>query len=202
MNNIFITADLHFCHDNIRKHTNRPWTTCDEMDTALINNWNNVVSKNDTVYIVGDFAWKNHNHYIMALNGKKILILGNHDKMSQDYLKNFTEVHPILRRNIYNKDVTFCHYCMTTWASSCHGSWHFYGHSHGRIKEFEDSYKMDVGVDVWNYTPISWDVIEYKMSFKKKKEFYACNELEENVKKLRENNLLLIQNIKLKNGKI
>ena len=193
MSTIFVTGDQHFSHDNIRKHTNRPWATCEEMDAALIKNWNNIVGRQDTVYICGDFAFKNHNHYIMALNGLKILCLGNHDRMSQDCLRNFTEVHSLLRRTIYKRDVTFCHYCMTTWSSSCHGSWHFYGHSHGRIKEYDDSYKMDVGVDVWNYTPVPWDVIEYKMSLKKKKEFNDCSELEDNVSKLKETNMLILQ---------
>ena len=202
MSEIFFTADTHFFHDNIRKHTNRPWSTCEEMDAALIKNWNNVVGKKDLVYICGDFAWKHHCHYIMALNGSKILILGNHDKMSQDVLRNFTEVHPILRRIIYGKDITMCHYCMTTWASSCHGSWCLYGHSHGRIKEFDDSYKMDVGVDVWNYTPIPWSVVEYKMSLKNKKEFNDCGEIEKNVEELRNNNIILLTQCKISNSLI
>jgi len=192
MYNTFVTADLHLGHDNIRKHTNRPWQTCEEMDSALIGNWNSLIGKRDTVYIVGDFAWKNHNRYLGGLNGSKILILGNHDKMSQDYLRNFTEVHSLLRRTLHGRDVTFCHYCMATWGSSCHGSWHLYGHSHGRILEYDDSYKMDVGVDVWGYAPVSWDTIERKMSLKKKKKFHAGDELEENVRKLREHNLSFI----------
>ena len=52
-----------------------------------------------------------------------------------------------------------CHYCMSVWPASHYGSWLLYGHSHGRIPEYEDSLKMDVGVDVWEFTPIKIDSI-------------------------------------------
>jgi calcineurin-like phosphoesterase family protein len=128
------------------------------------------------------------------LNGKKILVQGNHDKMSQDVLKNFTEVYGgLYRTNIEKQCVTFCHYCMVTWASSCHGSWLIYGHSHGRIKEFEDKFAFDCGVDVWNYTPISWDVVKYVMSRRIKKPFQDTFELDANVAVLKERNLQYIK---------
>lgn len=82
--NVFFTADLHLGHDNIRKHCGRPFDTVEEMDEAIISNWNRTVSARDLVYVVGDFAWSNHNLHLARLKGKKILIKGNHDKMSQD----------------------------------------------------------------------------------------------------------------------
>jgi calcineurin-like phosphoesterase family protein len=136
--NVFFTADLHLGHDNIRRHCRRPFATVEEMDEAIIANWNGAVASKDLVYVVGDFAWRNHGHHLARLKGKKVLIKGNHDKMSQDCLRNFTEVHQLLARTIDKRLVVMCLYCMVVWPSSCHGAWHLYGHSHGRIRELPD----------------------------------------------------------------
>ena len=53
---IFYTSDTHFCHKNILQHENRPFNDIDEMDTALIEQWNKTVGKKDTVYHLGDFV--------------------------------------------------------------------------------------------------------------------------------------------------
>ena len=81
MGKIFYIADTHFGHDNIRKLSNRPFSTVEEMDNALINNWNSVVTDDDDVYILGDFSYKSEDpiDYLKKLNGKKHLIVGNHD---------------------------------------------------------------------------------------------------------------------------
>ena len=54
--NYFI-SDLHFGHLNIIRLDNRPFTTLEEMDNKLIENWNNTVTRDDTIYILGDFSW-------------------------------------------------------------------------------------------------------------------------------------------------
>lgn len=164
------TADPHLGHASIMKHCQRPWSTTEAMDKQLIENWNGLVDKKDTVYILGDFAWGNHKHYINALNGKKILILGNHDKMDQGSLDQFTQVvgknkQPgTLELVLDGKLVILSHYRMVTWRGSCHGSWHFYGHSHGRMREGYDSLCCDVGVDVWDYAPVPWEALKLKIA--------------------------------------
>lgn len=176
MNNIFFTADLHLGHNNIRKHCKRPWSTIEEMDEGIITRWNTIVNSRDLVYVVGDFAMpkkitdvpsmKLYNRYISRLKGKKIIVLGNHDKMSQDVYSNFTEVYPGLKDiKIEHQKITLCHYPMRSWNSSFHGAWHFFGHVHGRTPDHVTSLSTDVGVDVkdWNYTPIPWDVLKKKM---------------------------------------
>ena len=55
---VYFTADLHFYHKNIITATNRPFSNEDEMNRVLIQNWNNKVSFNDNVYILGDFTMK------------------------------------------------------------------------------------------------------------------------------------------------
>ena len=54
LNLIYFTADQHFGHANIIKHCNRPFGTVAEMDEYLLEQWNNCVGRNDTVYILGD----------------------------------------------------------------------------------------------------------------------------------------------------
>lgn len=51
---IFFTADLHFWHENIIQYCQRPFASADEMNSALISNWNARVTPDDTVYILGD----------------------------------------------------------------------------------------------------------------------------------------------------
>ena len=85
--NIFIIGDPHFWHKNIINYCNRPFATVEEMNETLIKNWNKVVGKQDIVYVLGDFALCGKDRIIevgRALNGRKRLILGNHDGASLD----------------------------------------------------------------------------------------------------------------------
>lgn len=82
MNNIWITADLHFWHRNIIKYTKRPFQSVEDMNEAMITNWNSVVGPEDLIYILGDmfFCGKERAKTILdRLNGQKILIKGNHE---------------------------------------------------------------------------------------------------------------------------
>jgi len=79
---IYFTSDLHFFHTNILKYDNRPFSNVEEMNKALIDNWNSIIKKDDIVYILGDFGYIQIHEGIeilKQLKGKKILILGNHD---------------------------------------------------------------------------------------------------------------------------
>jgi calcineurin-like phosphoesterase family protein len=53
-NNIWFTADHHFGHANILRYCKRPFADVEEMNAALVENWNRVVTKGDTVYHLGD----------------------------------------------------------------------------------------------------------------------------------------------------
>ena len=85
MSEIFFTSDLHFGHKNLLKFTKpRPFTTIEEHDQTIIDNWNSVVNQDDTVYVLGDIAMgmdpDKLEDYLKKLNGHKRLILGNHDR--------------------------------------------------------------------------------------------------------------------------
>lgn len=194
MNDIFFTSDLHLDHDNVRYHCDRPFQSVEEMNSKLIDNWNNIVTSKDTVIIGGDFAWKRHGRFINMLKGKKILVLGNHDKMSQEILNQFSEVHELLFKVFGKIQIMICHYPMKSWRNSCHGSWHLYGHCHGRMTEFESINSFDIGVDVWNYTPIPFEVICEKMNtVKTAPQNFLHGEAELNVQKNRETNLSILE---------
>ena len=81
--NLFFTSDFHLSHANVIKFDNRPFSDLNEMHEAIIENWNNKVSKDDTVFYLGDLYFKGNVKYIKnlvhQLNGKIYFILGNHD---------------------------------------------------------------------------------------------------------------------------
>lgn len=94
---IFFTSDTHFGHKHIIDFSFRPFVSLEEHDRKLIENWNEVVSPEDTVYHLGDFAMgqaSKHSDYVSQLNGYKILIRGNHDPTITKNLSNgWNEVH-------------------------------------------------------------------------------------------------------------
>ena len=79
---IFFTSDTHFGHERIIQFCKRPFTSVQEMDEKLIENWNKVVGPNDYVFHLGDFCFKGSQYWdriLNQLNGHKFLIIGNHD---------------------------------------------------------------------------------------------------------------------------
>lgn len=194
MKNIFFSSDHHWQHDNIRRHCNRPWKTIQEHDEALIQRWNTIVGRGDITYYMGDFAMipkqengtprmKLYRRLRMRLNGKIIIAgLGNHDQMSQDVYACFSEVHKILERKINGYSFTMCHYPLLSWNRS---HWNYkqqndikncsimlHGHCHNRLNR-DNPFRIDVGVDGWNYTPISIEeLIKNIESYKEKLNWY------------------------------
>lgn len=78
----WITSDWHFGHANVIKYCNRPFSSVEEMDEKLIATWNEYIQPNDRVFFLGDLAFKGKQYkqaLIPKLNGRKILIKGNHD---------------------------------------------------------------------------------------------------------------------------
>lgn len=178
---IFFTSDTHFGHANIIKYCNRPFSSVEEMNEAMVKNWNRKVSPNDTVYHLGDFAFlppDKANWYLSRLNGNKFLVPGNHD--SETKIKEYAHINSLngftilpslyeFKAKVEDEKIHFvlCHYAMRVWNKSHHGAIHLYGHSHGSLPEDPNSLSCDVGVDCWNFEPVSLDEILVKM-YKKK----------------------------------
>lgn len=90
---IYFTSDQHYWHANVIKYCTRPFATTEEMNEAMVNNWNSVVKPEDTVYNLGDFslAFRPVEIYPHRLNGTKILVPGNHDFCHSYHKKSRSE---------------------------------------------------------------------------------------------------------------
>lgn len=161
---IYFTADPHLGHANIIKFCNRPFSDVHDMNKTLTKNWNNVVTADDVIYVIGDFCWGNANQYVHHLNGEIHLVPGGHDRK---FRSDRVIVEPKLHDITYNGQlIVMCHWAMRTWDRSHYGTWHLYGHSHGNLPDDPNSRSFDVGVDVHNYTPISFDQVAAIMAKK------------------------------------
>lgn len=143
--NTFFTSDEHYGHPNILKHSRRPFESVDEMNEGLIEAHNRKVGAHDIVYHVGDFAWKNHWQYIERLNGRHILIVGNHDKMSIESLAKFYQVHDMCRMKLNGRKIILCHFPMESWWNKGGGAWHLHGHTHRMV--LRPMRRLYIGVD-------------------------------------------------------
>lgn len=183
---LWFTSDSHFNHNSILKLCNRPFDTIEEHDQMLINNWNSVVSPEDTVFHLGDFCfggapkWK---EIRQQLNGHIILIVGNHDDknrtMGTDALFDYVSYQ--MRITVDGHTVYLNHFPFLTfahWNPEKYPKEHLHfalsGHTHirkgdtGFDAEFIKMYlptQYDVGVDFNNYTPINWEEINNKINY-------------------------------------
>lgn len=180
---IFFTSDTHFGHSKIIDYCKRPFSSIEEHDKALIQNWNNTVGQDDTVFHLGDFAYGNSQfiaNIIKQLNGNIILIKGNHDlKNINPALYNiFSDVVYQARILIGKQTVYLNHFPFLCFD---HGDINLYkdnysiqlfGHVHsGPLTSSKDVSRLnilfptqyDVGVDNNNYTPISWADVKNKI---------------------------------------
>lgn len=116
---IWFIGDTHFCHRNIIKYCGRPFDSIEKMNETLISNWNKVVKRDDRVFMLGDFALCGKDKIIeigQKLNGRKILIMGNHEgaSLSTYYNAGFEMVSrfPLLWKNIIlsHEPVENCQY--------------------------------------------------------------------------------------------
>ncbi len=181
MNKVFFTSDMHFGHENILRLDNRPFENLEEMERELIERWNRKVGKDDLVYSMGDMFWKNVTNEIprimKELNGKKILVVGNHDH----YLKNksfwsyFEDVQNYIETDVRLEDGTLkrcilSHYFIPFYNGYRRGYIHLHGHSHLSEEADEERKTVEkynaqgrtltvynVGCMYWDYEPVTLD---------------------------------------------
>ena len=116
MSKNYFIADTHFSHENIIRICNRPFNNIEEMEEKLISNWNNKVLDNDIVYILGDFSFKAPKEKAISilnkLNGRKILIRGNHDKYvgQRDFDECFEKIYDYLQITENKQQLILSHY--------------------------------------------------------------------------------------------
>ena len=181
---VWFTADTHFGHGNIIKYCQRPFLTPAELDIvrtdprgklrlsdatvrrhdeSLLDAINTRVDQNDTLWVLGDFCWGGLDEamrYRAQIRCRNVhLVWGNHDQRA---------IRPVFQEaieqgmvQVEGQDIWLNHYPMRSWNRSFHGSWHFYGHVHGRLGG-EDASRpgtlvKDVGVDACDYRPWSFE---------------------------------------------
>ena len=150
----WFTADQHFDHINIMEHCDRPWGNIEDMNQALIDNYNSVVKPQDTCVIIGDVCLEDdaelvRYRFLRHLNGNKIYVKGNHDHWLRGAEKRYMYIHKCSGQMVHCS-----HYPLRTWAASNRqATWQLHGHCHGMQEPYPNQY--DVGVDNNNYFPVS-----------------------------------------------
>lgn len=171
----FFTSDTHFDDPYAIPYFERPFKNVDEMNAVMVEKWNRVVTEQDTVYHLGDFTLDDIGHFtkwISQLKGNIKILPGSHD---QPWLKDFVASErvqviaplvslefPGMMTGKSSQVVVLCHYSMQVWDRSNQGSWHLFGHSHGKLKGMGSSF--DVGVDCTEFVPLSLEEIASKMA--------------------------------------
>lgn len=165
---IYFTSDTHFGHKNIIEYCNRPFEDVDEMNAEMVRRWNRVVGPNDTVYHLGDFAlgpkdkWREHR---LALWGRIIFICGNHDEPRARWRKEVLlpgdEEHESLFVTTQYGTVHMAHVPpggdpnrnLSRAGNEKVADFYLCSHIHNAWTRKKNV--INVGVDVWDFTPRS-----------------------------------------------
>ena len=163
---LYFTSDQHYGHENAIMYCDRPFTNTGKMERTLTRNYNNTVGQNDITFFLGDISLRGSENLgwyrglLKKLNGKKILVLGNHDKLRPfQYVEcGFKSVHTSY---ILKHDGIIYGLAHDPAYSINGGDMDYWicGHVHTMFKTLGNI--INVGVDVHDYKPISMiDVVE------------------------------------------
>lgn len=177
-------ADLHLGHRNIIDYCNRPFRDVDAMNSALVENWNETIGAEDTVWVLGDFALGKMDEtlpLVGALHGRKILVAGNHDRCwaghghrADGWTDRYLEagfdkiVQGSTHVDVGGRSVLVCHFPyrgdsrqhdrFIEHRPTDRGEWLLHGHVHDRWAQ--EGRMINVGVDATAYRPVDSRVIE------------------------------------------
>ena len=163
---IYFTADLHLGHEEVIAKRHRPFQDVTEMNEALIENYNQRVREDDTVFILGDLCHKiplrEAEALIRRLNGRKILLRGNHDLPYDPGL--FADMQDFLMTDLDGRRFVLMHYGLIDWPRRKKGGIHLHGHMHetrayNEANRAKGLFRYDVGVDANDYQPVSLEEI-------------------------------------------
>jgi calcineurin-like phosphoesterase family protein len=183
----FVTSDHHFSHARIIELVGRPFASVEEMNTVMIDRWNEFVGPNDVVLHLGDLALGPVESSIALtsrLNGRRLLVPGNHDRVSpatqsKQAIERFlpmyeaagwTMLPEILEGQRLGVPLRASHYPFEgdTTGVERHSSHRptdtgvplLHGHTHDRAFGAHGSHEFHVGVDACGFAPIRFDVID------------------------------------------
>ena len=163
----YFTSDQHFGHANIIRFCKRPFKTVKEMDEVMLAKWNAKVTDEDEVWILGDLFFRSASvkPILEQLNGKKHLLLGNHDPSwvgGVDLAKHFVSIGMFYSGIAGGQPVTMCHYPLLSWQED-KKSHMIYGHIHNHVKAdywpliMKRERMLNAGVEVNGYEPVTFD---------------------------------------------
>jgi calcineurin-like phosphoesterase family protein len=162
----FFIGDTHFGHQNILKFEPelRPFNTVEDMNEALVENWNRVVGDDDVVFHLGDVAFASQYQYLSRLKGRKIVIvLGNHDYCTKvpEILAQSPKIRVCGAMEFRGCLLTHIpvHPAQLTHRYKCN----IHGHMHS--KKLEDPRYINVSAEQVCLTPVSWDVLKHFVKF-------------------------------------
>ncbi len=161
MSTTFLISDTHFGHLGVTKFLRedgtklRPWNSVEEMDEAMIENWNKVVTHNDKVYHLGDVVINRKAlHTLYRLNGTKVLIKGNHDLFRLDeYTPHFKDIraYHVLDQFLL-AHIPVHPESLERWPAQIHGHLH--------ANTLKNKRYINVSVEQIDYTPIPFDIVK------------------------------------------
>ena len=165
---IYFISDTHFNHSNIIKYCNRPFKNINEMNETIISNWNNLITKDDIVYHLGDFCLSNDDeikNIFNRLNGNIILIRGNHDRKPVKFYENIgikvlthapiiLDEYKLMLSHVPLPDVK-----IKDGYINLHGHIHNKKISDDYPKNYSINKHINVSVDVTNFKPVSLNII-------------------------------------------
>jgi calcineurin-like phosphoesterase family protein len=158
---VFFTSDTHFGHAGARALYRRPFSSVAEMDSAMVDRWNAMVGAEDEVWHLGDFALGVPGaamaELLGRLHGRKHLITGNNDSPATTSLAGWSSVQPYAEIEVNGFSAVLCHYPFRSWRNMSRGWLNLHGHSHGRLAPLPR--QMDVGVDAWDFRPVTLEQI-------------------------------------------
>ena len=198
---LFFTSDHHFGHANIIKYCNRPYRDVQEMNRALVDNWNDIVEPSDEVWVLGDIAMGNRYEtlsYVKELHGYKVLVPGNHDKCwfgHKNFEAHLLDYYDCGFNRIFKSDTTMklagekvliSHFPYLNddefgqegqryakYRPANNGGWLLHGHVHDKWRQLNRM--INVSVEVWDYFPASAEEIEELIREEKHREMHTTS---------------------------
>lgn len=183
MSKTWVTSDTHFCHKRVAEL--RGFASSDDHDRQVIRRWNAVVSRDDTVWHLGDVGLGKTSTIlgrVSLLNGTKHLVTGNHDapwpghrdshKHQKEWLCYFASVQAFAKRRLNDRTVLMSHFPYADGGDHTAEeryrqfrlgndgqSWLLHGHTHSADIRTPGFRQLHVGLDAWDLFPVGLDVL-------------------------------------------
>lgn len=168
---IYYISDLHIGHKAALRFDERPFADIKEMENEIILRWNQKVTTEDDVYILGDvfYGYKGKPaDFLHQLNGRLHLITGNHDYgllKDREASGCFAEIDKLKMIIDNGRYVVLCHYPLIDWNKKHFGAYHVYGHVHKKINDeilfmMKQKRAYNAGCMINGYVPCTLEELE------------------------------------------